>query len=119
MEADGSNPRQLTSNARSNLDPAVSPDGRHVVFGSNRSGAFNIWRMDIDGLNPKQLTGGGSDWWATCSPDGRWVIYTSSSSGKFTLWKVPIDGGEAVQLTDYFSELPSVSPDGKLIACSY
>lgn len=33
------------------------------------------------------------------------------------LWKVPIDGGEPLRLTDYIASRPSVSPDGKMIAC--
>ncbi|HVF48048.1 MAG TPA: hypothetical protein VNA17_10815, partial [Pyrinomonadaceae bacterium] len=41
------------------------------------------------------------------------------SSGNHRLWKVSIDGGSAVQLTDYLSDEPKVSPDGKLIACRY
>lgn len=119
MDADGGNRRQLTTNARHNLDPSVTPDGRYIVFASNRGGAFNIWRIDADGTNAKQLTNKGSEWWATATPDNAWVVYTSVSSGKWTLWKVSIEGGEAVQISDAFAGLPSVSPDGKLIACSY
>jgi serine/threonine protein kinase len=119
MDADGSNRRQLTSNARNNLDPAVSPDGRYIIFASNRSGSFNIWRMDADGVNAKQLTDTGSEWWPNCSPDNAWVVYTSVNSGKWTIWKIPIDGGTPAQISDAFAGLPFVSPDGKLIACSY
>ena len=51
------------------------------------------------------------------SPDGKWIVYTSNRYDTLTLWKVPIDGGKPVQLTDYFAVLPTVSPDGKMIAC--
>jgi TolB protein len=48
MEPDGSNQKQLTFNVGGNFRPTVSPDGRYVVFMSDRTGGTNIWRMDID-----------------------------------------------------------------------
>jgi Tol biopolymer transport system component len=41
------------------------------------------------------------------------------TSGVPTLWKIPVDGGDSVRLTDKYSNWPVISPDGKLIACSY
>jgi Tol biopolymer transport system component len=75
--------------------------------------------MEMDGSDPTQLTNGSGEFDPSCSPDGRWVVYTSAGSAKRTLWKVPIDGGDLVQLTEVYSEMPVVSPNGKLIACSY
>ena len=49
MNQDGSGQKQLTVEAHSDLQPAVSPDGRQVTFISNRAGAFNVWRMNPDG----------------------------------------------------------------------
>lgn len=123
MGPDGGDGRQLTVNSNANLLPSVSPDGRYILFTSNRSGSggsVNIWRIDIDGGNPKQLTNGNLDHSSSCSPDGNWVVYVhESSSFTPTLWKVHIDGGDPVQLTDKDAENPVFSPDGKLIACSY
>ena len=119
MEADGTGQKQLTAGARNNLWPSVSVDGRYIVFVSDRTGSPHIWRMDLDGSNPQQLTIGSGEFNPSCSPDGRWVVYGSAGSAKRTLWKVSIDGGESVQLTEAYSETPVVSPDGKLIACSY
>ncbi len=125
MNADGTNPKQLTANTGNNLQPYASPDGRYIVFSSNRAkaGAFNIWRMDMDGSNPIQLTHGSGEVQAICSPDGRWVIYSKGgpeTSGEAkTVWKVAIDGGEPVPLTDTPSNGPDISHDGRLIACWY
>ena len=123
MGPDGGGGTQLTVNANANLLPSVSPDGRYILFTSNRSGSdgsVNIWRMDIDGGNPKQLTNGNLDHSSSWSPDGNWLVYVhESSSFTPTLWKVSIDGGDPVQLTDREAGNPVFSPDAKLIACSY
>lgn len=122
MEPDGTSQRQLTVNVGRNEEPSVTPDGRYIVFVSDRTGERNIWRTEVDGSNPTQLTrssGGGLFMRPVCSPDSKWVVYTSGHVPNETLWKVPIDGGDPVQLTEKRSAYPAISPDGKLIACYY
>jgi len=112
MDADGKNRRQLTADDASDRRPAVSTDGRYIVFTSERAGNRNIWRMDLDGRNPRQLTRTRGN---VAQATAEWVVYQSARA----LWKVPIDGGEPVQISDQNMVHPSISPDGKLIACSY
>jgi Tol biopolymer transport system component len=119
MAGDGTNPRQLTANTRSNITPRVSADGRFIVFVSDRTGLKHIWRMDMDGNNVVQLTSEAEEQYVECSPDSQWILYTSTASGKQRLWKTPISGGKAVKLTDTHGVWPAVSPDGKLIAFFY
>jgi Tol biopolymer transport system component/DNA-binding winged helix-turn-helix (wHTH) protein len=121
MNADGTGQRQLTAGARSNYGPSVSPDGRYVVFVSNRAGgAFNVWRMDADGGNPLRLTSGRGENFPHVTPDGRWVVYATVGGGKdAAVWKVSIDGGEPVRLTSRPASWPFVSPDGKSFVCTY
>jgi len=127
VNADGTNPKQLTANAGKSLQPKASPDGRYIVFASDRgtSGASHIWRMDVDGSNPIQLTHGDGDGEVqpTVSPDGLWVVYSKggvdTSIEEKTLWKAPIDGGEPMLLANTPSSGAAVSPDGTLIACWY
>jgi Tol biopolymer transport system component len=119
MQADGTEQKQLTVNEGVDDGPVVSPDGRYIVFVSNRQGATNIWRMEIDGSQPKQLTNGKHDDFPQISPDGKWVVYTATEAEWPTTWKVPIEGGPAVQLVREYSTNPTVSPDGKLLACRY
>ncbi len=117
---DGSETKQLTSDAFIDQQPAVSGDGRYIVFQSNRSGARKLWRMDLDGSNLKQLTAGGDiDAYPISSPDGRWVFFMSQRAAKTNSWKVSIDGGAPVEITDRSSQIPIISPDGKSIAYFY
>jgi TolB protein len=119
MDADGGNQKQLTADAGTNFSPTVSPDGRFIVFVSDRGGRHNLWRMDMDGSNPVQLTNVNYARNPTFSPDSKWIVYAALGEKSPTLWRIPIEGGDAVRLTDKYSVSPVVSPDGKLIACQY
>lgn len=117
--ADGSDRRQLTVDGRNNY-PAVSPDGRYVIFVSRRSGmSGHLWRMDPDGSNARQLTSGGGEEYPCFSADSKWVIYESRGTDNQSLYKIPVEGGAPLRLTEKFSAWPAISPDGKLIAYSY
>jgi TolB protein len=89
------------------------------VYVSLRSGAKNIWRINIDGSNPIQLSKGLADSFASISPDGKWVVFTSLSGSKPTIWKVSIDGGTAQQVTDHAALSAKFSPDGKMLVYQY
>ncbi len=110
--------KQLTADAGTNVDPMVTPDGRYVVFRSDRSGAPRVWRMNVDGSDPRELTHDHEVGSVTVSPDGQWIAFTLCLN-KCTVWTLPIDGGTPVQLTNNASENAAISPDGKYIACSY
>ncbi|PYS63359.1 MAG: hypothetical protein DMF74_10320, partial [Acidobacteria bacterium] len=117
--ANGSNQRKL-ADVNADSFPIISPDGRYVVFKSQRGeDTSHLYRMEMDGGSPRQLTSS-NDHAASFSPDGQWVIY-SANDGKHleALWKVSIDAGTPVRLTDYKSQWPDVSPDGRLIVCDF
>jgi eukaryotic-like serine/threonine-protein kinase len=115
IEANGTGEKQLTADAGNNGWPSVSPDGRYVVFVSDRTGTTHVWRIDTDGSNPTQLTNGGGESFPQCSPNGQWVVFNSRSTGT-PLLKVPIDGGEPVPIAEKNSDLVAISPDGKWVA---
>ena len=118
MDQDESNQEQLTGDAHDDMWPSVSPNGRYVVFMSNRTGSNQIWRMNLDGSNLKQLTKGSDERWPRCTPDSQWVVYASLSDPT-GLFKVSMEGGDPVQLTDKTPTFPAISPDGKLIVTGY
>ena len=68
-------PVRLTSSGR-NADPVLSPDGRAVYFTSDRSGRSQLWRMNVDGSAPEQLTHDDADNTRPYpSPDGRSLAF--------------------------------------------
>jgi serine/threonine protein kinase/Tol biopolymer transport system component len=120
INSDGAAPRQLTTDSYIEGLGCVSPDGRNVVFSSNRSGNFNIWTMDLTSGQQRQLTNGAEvDSQAACSSDGQWVLFRSLRQGKSTFWKVSLSGGTPEQLSDKSSTWAAISPDGKLVALRY
>jgi len=117
MNADSSEQKQLTADQYLEGGPAVSADGRYIVFDSNRVGKRNIWRMDLDGGNLKQLTFGEyTDRSPVFSRDGQWIFFDSLRSGERAIWRIPVAGGEPVRLASGKGTRPSVSPDGQWLA---
>jgi len=56
MHADGSRLRRLTENQGKNEDPCWSPDGRYVIFSSNREGPYRLYIMNANGQNQRKIT---------------------------------------------------------------
>ena len=117
--AQGASPVELISSPRAQSDEQFSPDGKRIVFHSDRSGSFEIWVCNSDGSSPVQLTsfGGpltGSPHW---SPDGRWIAFDSRPRGKAGVFVVSAEGGEPRRVTEgnWDDIVPSWSRDGKWI----
>jgi Tol biopolymer transport system component len=114
INRDGGEQRQLTSDSFSDIQPRVSPDGRHIYFTSNRSGSSQVWRMNADGTNQIQLTKREGGYPKFVTPDGKWVYFLSGLYQ--SLWRVPSDGGEENQVLEGPLHEPTLSPDGKWVA---
>jgi Tol biopolymer transport system component/predicted Ser/Thr protein kinase len=112
-------PTKLVASTQGEYQSQFSPDGKRIAFGSSRSGSYEVWVCDSEGLNPVQLTsfGGphvGSPRW---SPDGRWIAFDSTKEGQRDIYVVSAEGGAARRLTTEPSldVRPSWSRDGRWI----
>ena len=94
-------PKKLISSTRNEFSPQYSPDGRRIVFESDRDGNHGIWVCDADGSNASALYSqagvyAGTPRW---SPDGEHVAFDCNASGNMDIWIARSNGGKAVQLT--------------------
>jgi len=127
-EQPGAAPRRLTDHPALDYNAVFSPDGRWVVFTSERSGSPDLYALSLDtGEEPVRLTSQAAmDDAASFSPDGRRIAFVSTRDGDpdiFVMPFVPGDAtveGRAVNLSrrpggDFN---PAFSPDGRRIAFS-
>ena len=118
-----------------NLDrvssPALSPDGRKVVFAvretdfeANR-GRTSLWIRDLttrDLAPPRRFTAEGLNVNSPAfSADGSTVYFLSAKSGSQQVWAQPVAGGDARQVSDYPLDVGGylLSPDGKAVALAF
>ena len=119
MDGDGSNAQQIGKD--DGWDPAVSPDGKQILFTSRRKGdGFRVYVMDLDGRNTRELTTNANPIgyvYPSWSPDGRKIAFTDSTGGGLEIFVVDADGKNNKQLTKLggMSTYSAWSPDGKTI----
>jgi Tol biopolymer transport system component len=92
MNADGSNRVQLTTSKSDDLLPAVTPDGRFIIFVSERDGKRALWRMDTSGSSQTRLSDEAvnrSNFGPGVTADSRWVFFTNDKGINL---KVDVDG---------------------------
>jgi Tol biopolymer transport system component/DNA-binding winged helix-turn-helix (wHTH) protein len=119
MNADGSGKRQISPENIEEYRAAVSPDGRFLLFLSNRSGAWQLWRARLDGGEPKQLTFGKDSPRHAKFAGGGKIIFEYFLNNNWRLVQASLDGGEPTPVTDAAPLYWNVSPDGKTIAYSF
>lgn len=127
MPVTGGEAKVLRQNHAYEVQPRFSPDGKKISFCSDAGGGDNVWIMNRDGSNAKQITKEdfrliNNPVWM---PNGQFLIarkhFTSSRSlGAGEMWMYHVTGGDGIQLTKRKNDQqdvgePCVSPDGKFL----
>ncbi|URW74649.1 amidohydrolase family protein [Sphingomonas donggukensis] len=127
MPIAGGTPRRIAEGLAWEVHPRFSPDGRRIAFTSDRGGGDNIWVMNTDGSDKRQVTKESFRLTnqPTWSPDGRFIaakkhFTTGRSLGTGEVWLYHVSGGAGIQLVKRASEQlqkelgePIYAPDGK------
>lgn len=133
VPAEGGAATAITTGMSFNSQPRYSPDGKHIVFVSDRSGADNLWIANADGSGARALTVEEHTMFTspTWSPDGQYVLVSRKKPhfyrATFEMWEYDVSGGSGVQITksnvsdanppeSWHNALgPAPSPDGRFI----
>jgi imidazolonepropionase-like amidohydrolase/Tol biopolymer transport system component len=127
MPVAGGNATILSGGIAYDVQPRFSPNGKYISYTSDKTGADNIWIMNRDGSNKKQITKENFRLLnnATWTPKSDYVIarkhFTGTRSlGAGEMWMYSIYGGDGVQLTERKNDQqdagePNVSPDGRYL----
>lgn len=110
------NPDKFTALAESRGRVSFTPNGK-IVYAAASSTNNNIWEMDADGNNQRQLTNDISvNYNPFVTPDGKFIFFTSSRAGSNQVWRMNSDGSNQLQITKTEGGSPlAISADGKMI----
>lgn len=120
MPAGGGKASQVTKGIAFDTHPRFSPDGKKLLFTSDRSGSENLWWIDLEKKDTFQVTKEKDQNFpsAAWTPDGDYIVYAKGKM-QVQLYMVHKNGGGGIQLVDAPATLktidPVVSADGKLI----
>ncbi|HYM13407.1 MAG TPA: hypothetical protein VEU62_21895, partial [Bryobacterales bacterium] len=121
-DADGRNERPLLPSTGLDYNASFSPDGRWIVFTSERNGSSDLYRVRSDGSGIERLTDDPAyDDQAAFSPDGKTLAFVSTRGGGTAgIWLLDVATRKARSLTSGAGGnfRPSWSPDGKWVAFS-
>ena len=119
MDADGRNPRRLTTDPGNEWEPVWTPDGSRIVYTAiPKGGQAQLHVLRRDGNPPQALTAGpGTNQAPAVSADGQTLAFVSTRDGNQEIYLMPIEGGEArrVTRTDQRESHPRFLPGGDLV----
>ena len=108
--------KQIMSEAGRFNEIIWMPDGR-LAYTSNAGGSSDIWTMNADGTNIRQLTvGANARLGITVTADEKQLVFAAERDGKYNLWRVDVDGSNLTRITNGNGEFyPQCTPDGRWI----
>ena len=108
---------QLTRSASIDTSPSYSPDGKRIVFNSDRGGAQQLYVMDADGNNVRRISyGDGRYATPVWSPRGDIIAFTKMANGRFYIGVMNVDGsGERLLADGFLVEGPTWAPNGRVL----
>lgn len=101
--------------------PAISPDGRQIVFESNRGGGTSLWIAPLAyDAAPTRLTSGATDAHPVWTPDGKAIVFERAIGTHFDLYRLTLADHRIEQLTSAPDDevTPAVAADGTIYYCS-
>ena len=110
--------RALTSGMAIDRQPVYAPDGKSVMFSSNRGGTLDLWEVSVETGEMHRVTDDQEDDWdPEYGPDGQSIFWCSGRSGAFEIWAARRDGSAPRQLSrdSLDAENPSVTPDNRWV----
>ena len=117
LKEPGSGAKRLIASSRRDGSPAYSPDGKWIVFSSDRGGSRQLWICDSEGMAPRQLTHLEpiSAWYPAYSPDGRWIAFEGRRGNDSDIYLAsPLNGAVTPLLQGKSAEQrPRWSRDGR------
>ena len=100
----GGQATRITDGPAFDVQPRFSPDGKQIVFVSDRNGSDNLWVMDANGKNPKAISKGDKTQYVSpeWTPDGKFIVVSRNSAQfapMYDLYLYHKDGGAGLKMT--------------------
>jgi len=109
--------KRITNNSSIDVSASFSPDGRKIVFNSDRSGRRHLYITNFNGKNTKRISReSGSYYTPVWSPRGDMIAFTKQEGGQFYIGVMEIDGSNERMIAKSFHvEGPTWSPNGRFL----